>query len=307
MSRQTNSSNFTYLPHILRRLFVHEVATPLRVDPQLAGFIRQAQTTFISQLTLQARQQFNGRLERGLELALNGSIHPAPTPSQPHRYEVLSSHGDQSYMVDLDDRHCECPDSQKGNHCKHRIAAYYYDQALQLKEAKPKDQQIGTSRIVFHPLPTVDPQPQKTAASEPPKRTEQVLKDLGFDQKPKKEETPKPQTGPGIRLGSLYSKYLHGEDLCGKSFEVKITRVTHEKVMPRPGQPASQKWCLWVTDLPDWMPKGIFFGSQGEKELVAIFGRVDLGSLVGKSLTVYPNPVTVGGEIRMAIRFRGVK
>ena len=58
------------------------------------------------------------------------------------------------------------------------------------------------------------------------------------------------------RLGSLYRRYLHGEDLDGKPHTVDIADVTQEVVTPHPSQPGHAKWCLWVTGLQQLCPKG---------------------------------------------------
>jgi hypothetical protein len=299
MSQTHRSSLLVYLPHILSHFFVREVAVPIAVDAQLADLIRKAERNFISQLSPQSLTKFNGRLERGLELALNGSVHPVSTPNQPHRYQVRSSEGNREYVVDLDARSCDCPDSLKGNHCKHRIAAYYLDQALQhrVRQTDNRPQNvISSSKPII--TPSITPSTPKIS------REDQILKELGFAPEPKKVAESAPQTVPEIRLGNLYNKYLHGDDLGDQSYLVTIARLTREKVTPHPSQPPIEKWCLWVDGLPAGMPTGILFGSLGERELVAIFGKVDVASIQGKSLVIYAKPVSVGGQNRMAIHFK---
>jgi hypothetical protein len=144
----------------------------------------------------------------------------------------------------------------------------------------------------------VKPQPTST-----PSREDQILRELGFDAQPK-QLTEAVSTASGVRLGSLYRRYLHGEELDQKSCQVTITGLTKETVTPHPSQPSYQKWCLWVSGLPQGMPCGILFGPQGDKDLVAIFGRVDINSLKGKALVIYPQPMNVAGQSRVAIRFR---
>ncbi len=88
-----------------------------------------------SRLPLQIRYSLNGRLERGLYLAAQGAVSPLFDPSQPCRtrlFQVRSSNQyvpPFSYMVDLDALTCECPDYQKGHHCKHILAAQITEQA----------------------------------------------------------------------------------------------------------------------------------------------------------------------------------
>lgn len=268
-----------YIPQIVRKFFVREVAAPPAITEALKmeiSKVAEKMTASCNPMTLRA---LNGRLERGLEIALNGDIQPVQ--GKAHVCRVVSSDHTHSYLVDVDARTCECPDSLKGNHCKHRIAAYYFTQATaNLAKAAPVEK----------------PAPKKTEA--------QILKELGFDDDAPRKVAETLNTSDGTRLGSLYRKYLHGLDLEQKAAKVTIANITKETVTPRPGQPSFDKYCIWVSGLPAGTPNGILFGAQGEKELVAIFGRVSLESIKGKSMTIYPVSLTVAGQPRIAIHFR---
>lgn len=301
-------STLLYVPQLLMRLFVHEVADSTIVNEALALEIRRVAQSLTSTFTPLTISVFNGRLERGLELALNGSVRLDPTPTQPHRCRVISSDRSHTYLVDIDTKYCECPDSQKGNYCKHRIAAFYFTQAVSLQSPNHAPVKLNKTASPAQPPkpptnPTLQP-PVKPQAPTAPSREEQILKELGFDAEPKKlVEAVAPQ--PSVRLGNLYRRrYLHGEDLDQKPVKVTITDLTKETVTPHPSQLSYQKWCLWVSGLPQGMPCGILFGPQGDKDLVAIFGRVDIASLKGKALIIYPQPMNVAGQSRIAIRFR---
>ncbi len=117
---------------------------------------------FIATLSPQTIQKMNGRLERGLELAINGYVKPLTNSNFPRTFRVLSSSRKCYYYVDLAEKVCNCPDSLNGNTCKHRIAAYYVEQALK---------GFGKQTI-----PTLEP----THAAIPHKSTEQILQELGF-------------------------------------------------------------------------------------------------------------------------------
>jgi hypothetical protein len=277
------SSTLMYVPQFIRSLFVREVATVTSLDKPLIYEIQRAAQIFRSSLTPQMLATFNGRLDRGLELALNGAVHLDPTPSQPHRCRVTSSDGSRSYLVDIDAKICECIDSQKSHHCKHRIAAFYYIQARNALAVQA---------------------PKLQARSNSSHSNEELLKMLGFDAEPHNLAVTS-VIQPAIRLGYLYRRYLHGEELDQKPCKVTITNITRETVTPHPSQSSYEKWCLWVSGLPLGMPCGILFGQQGDKDLVSIFGRVDIQSLKGKSLVIYPQTMIVAGTPRIAIRFRG--
>ena len=279
-----------YISQIVRKFFVCEVAAPPAMSDALKleiSKVAEKMTVSCNPMTLRT---LNGRLERGLEIALSGSV--LPIPGKLHVCRVVSSDHTHFYLVDVDARTCECPDSLKGNHCKHRIAAYYFTQATaNLAKAAPVENQ--QKQI----------QPATTTAA--PRKTEaQILKELGFDDDAPRKVAETPCTQDGTRLGSLYRKYLHGLDLEQKPVKVTIANITKETVTPRPGQPSFDKYCIWVTGLPAGTPNGILFGAQGEKELVAIFGRVSLESIKGKSMTIYPVSLTVAGQPRIAIHFK---
>ncbi|MCX6083076.1 MAG: SWIM zinc finger family protein [Chloroflexi bacterium] len=288
-----------YLPQFVLRHVGREVANPILMNDALAQEIKKVSTNLISSYSAQTIASLNGRLERGLELALLGSVQPTPTQNQPHRCRVISSDRMHSYEVDTDTRTCECPDSLKGNQCKHRIAAYYYQQAVEnIARAKTLIQ------VVQQPAKPADP------VSEPSARSvacaNQILKDLGYAEEPRKvAEAPEPQIG--ARLGFLYRKYLHGDDIGPKSFKVTISNVTKEKVTYQQAQEPVERWCLWLNGLPQGVPTGVLFGPMGEKELVKIFGRANVDNLKGKAIEIYSQSMNVSGKPRAAIHFKSAQ
>ena len=285
-----------YLPQFVLRHVVREVANPILMNDALAQEIKKVSTNLISSYSAQTIASLNGRLERGLELALIGSVQPTPTQNQPHRCRVISSDRTHSYEVDTDSRTCECPDSLKGNQCKHRIAAYYYQQAVE-NIARSHQNSV---QVVQQPAKPADP------VSEPSARSvacaNQILKDLGYAEEPRKvAEAPEPQIG--ARLGFLYRKYLHGDDIGPKPYRVTISNVTKEMVAYQQSHEPIERWCLWLTGLPQGLPTGVLFGPQGEKELLAIFGRANVENLKGKTLEIYPQS-NVSDKSKMIIHFR---
>jgi hypothetical protein len=148
--------------------------------------------------------------------------------------------------------------------------------------------------------------PPSSASSNGLSRTDQILAELGFAPDLPKPPMPEP-VKPAAQLGTLYHRYLHGNDLAGGEFNVTIHDITKEKVIPYPSQPAIEKWCLWVDGLPSGMGNGILFGTRGEEDLMAIFGNVDIYSLRGKKIVIYSKPMNVAGQSKLSIRFRGAK
>jgi hypothetical protein len=90
---------------------------------------RQVLDTFNDKL----KASLNGRQEKALKLALNGHV----TRKAEHIYSVRSENGDHFYLVDLERKFCTCPDSEKGNACKHRLAAYLIEQGLKAAKDAP--------------------------------------------------------------------------------------------------------------------------------------------------------------------------
>jgi hypothetical protein len=303
---------------------LHETLAPAFVTSTLEQEIEQVARKFVATLTQATLASFNGRLARGLELAKVGAVSSVLNPAHPRCFQVRSTEGLQTYQVDLDTKTCTCPDSQKGNTCKHRVAAYYFEQTLKVKPTSGSPVEMQTP-IVAPPLAqttaiqeTKTPSlPESKSASIPQKklsRTDQILADLGFE-----PDLPKPtsinnraevtceSTNAPVQLGTLYRHYLHGNNLGGQEFSVRIIDVTKEKVTPHPSQPVVEKWCLWVDGLPTGLGNGILFGTRGEEDLMAIFGQVEIETLKGKQVVIYPKPMNVAGQPKVSIRFRSAK
>lgn len=105
------------------------------------------------------------------------------------------------------------------------------------------------------------------------------------------------------KLGTLYQKYLRGSDLNGAIVPVLIQAVFQVIVNPPPAYSEVEKWCLKVQGLPEGYPNLILFGPKGEKELTAIFGRVEIANLDGKTIDLHPKQVKVAGKRRISIVF----
>ena len=109
-----------------------------------AEAINTAFRKFCNSISPELKQRMNGRLERGLEIALSGGVIPYD-PNTLVQFKVKSSDpSNLPYMVDMRARTCTCPDHMKGHYCKHRVAAQVY-------------------RIAYAQMP-----PQITQAEEPP-------------------------------------------------------------------------------------------------------------------------------------------
>lgn len=275
---------------------INEVIIPMQTSTQFIEGVEKAAQKFISSLNDTALKAFNGRLERGLEMAKNGAVTLAADNNHPRRYFVHSAGSNKVYTIDLDAKTCDCPDSQKGNTCKHRVAAYYFEQATIRKMPVNLQKQPGPDSTS-----TPSSKDQRKPAPSTGRNLEELLAALGFDD----PNEPKPHVTreTGYQLGSLYRRYLHGSDLMGQVFTVTIQSITKEKVMPHPSLPAEEKWCLTVTGLPNNLPNKILFGANGEADLVSVFGEVAISEIIGKQVIIHPKAINFAGQQRISIRF----
>jgi hypothetical protein len=94
-------------------------------NPSLEA-INAAFTKFTNSISPELKQRIDGRMERGLEIALSGGVVPYD-PTTLVRFKVKSSDPTKlPYMVDMRARSCICVDHSKGHYCKHRVAAQVY-------------------------------------------------------------------------------------------------------------------------------------------------------------------------------------
>jgi len=122
---------------------------------------------FNDSLSPELKQRMNGRLERGLEIALSGGVTRYEYPERSgfvRRYKVNSSDPTRPpYQVDLVARTCTCPDYCKGHFCKHRVAAQVFE--LAAGKVQPQDaQSIQPDKV--QPIQPKIAQPTSPSAEE---------------------------------------------------------------------------------------------------------------------------------------------
>jgi hypothetical protein len=106
--------------------------------------LESAAQAVLEALPAHIQSNLNGRLERGLALVTEGAVMPYTDRSQPWRvnlFQVRSANPYKppfSYQVDLQALTCECPDFERGNHCKHLLAAQIHERArLEILASRP--------------------------------------------------------------------------------------------------------------------------------------------------------------------------
>ena len=241
-------------------------AVNLGSAPDFLLLLEEVARDFKAQLKPEVLRTFNGRLERGLALVRENAV----TPLKERQYEVRSANAKQSpysYQVNLAERSCTCPDSQKGNICKHRVAAYYYEQAMKIRNR-------ALNRL----------------------KEMQLLKELGYE-----------EDYPGRNENYLRSGQFLVDNGLEEGCWVRIENITWEKISQHAGTFPVNHTCAWVSGLPgeESELKGILLDHQAREDLITIFGQQP--ALVGQKVYVYPYRIYHEGKPLHLLRFRGAK
>lgn len=115
----------------------------------LPAVIEQTASRVFTGFSQRLKASLNGRQERALRMALEGHV----THKADRIFSVQSEDRSRHYLVDLENGFCSCPDSQKGYICKHRIAAYLIEQAMQNTSqaaADPRQEALEKARLALH-------------------------------------------------------------------------------------------------------------------------------------------------------------
>ena len=106
-----------------------------------------------------------------------------------------------------------------------------------------------------------------------------------------------------MKLAQLYRKYLRGCDLT-QAIVVEIAGMKLVTVQPYPTAPPQEKWCLFVTGLPEDLPNSILVGPKAVEQLVSIFGNIETKEMQGQKVVVFPLQIKIGNAQKVGIRFR---
>jgi hypothetical protein len=107
-----------------------------------------------------------------------------------------------------------------------------------------------------------------------------------------------------MKLSQMFPKrYATGEDLQGKAFTVTITRIVREKMHPQPNAPEVEKWVAYFREAQ----KGIVLNRTLAYQIAEILGSEETDSWVGKTISIYPQSITVAGKKMTTIRAREAK
>jgi hypothetical protein len=106
-----------------------------------------------------------------------------------------------------------------------------------------------------------------------------------------------------MKLSDMFpSRFIRGVDLNGCSITVTISHVQLEKMRPSPQSPELEKIVLYTVEGKNG--KGIVMSKTLATQIAQAVGKEETDEWVGKQVTLYPEPVTVAGVQRVAIRAR---
>ncbi|MHA1544116.1 MAG: hypothetical protein ACTSU8_03175 [Alphaproteobacteria bacterium] len=104
-----------------------------------------------------------------------------------------------------------------------------------------------------------------------------------------------------MKLGNMFPrKYATGEDLNGNDVTVTVKKMMIEKMSPRAGQPPQDRFVLYF----DETVKGVILSRTLADQIAGILQADDTDQWTGKKVTLFPQPLTVAGTPRIAIRAR---
>jgi hypothetical protein len=120
---------------------VKETLTAPIAPTILPTVIEQTARNVFESFSEKMKAALNGREDRALKLALEGHV----AHKSARVFSVRSEDNQHAYLVNLDKGFCTCPDSQKGHVCKHRLAAYIFEQASKAHQELSPEPPIPTS------------------------------------------------------------------------------------------------------------------------------------------------------------------
>ena len=104
-----------------------------------------------------------------------------------------------------------------------------------------------------------------------------------------------------MKLDDMFPRrFATGDDLKGKTPTLVIDAVTAEQIRPGPGAQPQTKFVIWFKGAA----KGVILSRTLANQIAHILGTPDTDDWTGKKITLVPEPMTVAGTPRIAIRAR---
>lgn len=102
-----------------------------------------------------------------------------------------------------------------------------------------------------------------------------------------------------MKLNNMFPrKYASGADLNGQSVTVTVQSMTIDKLSPHPGQPPMDRYILHFAETQ----KGVILSRTLTEQIASILHSDDTEEWIGRKITLFPQPLTVAGKSRIAIR-----
>jgi hypothetical protein len=98
-------------------------------------------------------------------------------------------------------------------------------------------------------------------------------------------------------------RYATGEDLQGKAITLTIASIALEKMHPQANAPEVEKWVMYFKEAR----KGVVLNRTLAYQIAEFLGSEETDDWLGKSITIYPQPMTVAGKKVTAIWARAAK
>lgn len=104
-----------------------------------------------------------------------------------------------------------------------------------------------------------------------------------------------------MKINEMFpSRFVRGEDLQGRAVIVTIARVQTERMRPNPQSPELKKYVLYTIE----GKKGVVLSKTLATQIAQTLNCNDTDDWNGKKVTLFPEPMTVAGVQRVAIRAR---
>lgn len=106
-----------------------------------------------------------------------------------------------------------------------------------------------------------------------------------------------------MKLNDMFPRrYANGADLNGKAVTLTISSVQTERMRPSPGAPEQRKYVVYFQEAQ----KGVILSRTLANQIDAATNNStgDTDNWIDQRITLYPQPMTVAGQPRIAIRAR---
>lgn len=107
-----------------------------------------------------------------------------------------------------------------------------------------------------------------------------------------------------MRIDQMFPrKYATGADLDGKATTLTIAQMQPERMRPARNAPEQTKYVVYFAEAQ----KGVILNRTLAGQIAQITGEDDTDNWTGRRITLYPQPMKVAGQDRIAIRARAPK